>query len=577
MSSRLRSLLVAFSWVVCQLESVGQQSGAIAGGEWKELWQYVSSGSLYGDLGVPLAAGADVNGDGIADVLAGDRTYSWTATYSGAVHALSGLDGRLLWRFDGAKAYDDTGFAVGFCDDVNGDGRAEVLVGAPRAPNGGADPGPGLVYLASGADGTPLRVHRGLGHAYETEYFGWAVTGLGDQDDDGLGDYAVGAPFGPNWSGAWIDAGRMVVYSGATGAALAELRGSNRDQGLGESLARWRDFDGDGHEELLVGVPGFSGTRRAEGAAYIYSPSRRQVLAVVSGGREAMYLGQVVANAGDLDGDGIADFMCSYPGADVVGLNDNGYAVAISGLTLGRLWHVTGIKSGDMLGSAIAAGGDLDRDGCEEVLVGVAGRHQGSGGSATVYGSVQVRSGRDGALLWEIFGPTPWGDFGWAVAGQVDLDNNAINEIVIGEPDGASVGRVRAYSFDPYLWPDRLSLSAAAGGAVHYRVDFPSTEAGLYYGLLASAAGRGPTTFQGIQVPLTRDSLFQRLVHGWSPPPLQGGLGRLDANGDAAAVLAPGPGAMSSWVGLTLYAAAISHDGASARLSSAPAPLTIRP
>ena len=136
-----------------------------------------ANGSRFGDS---VAGAGDVNGDGFADVIVGARG-------AGSAYVYSGADGTVLRRFDGVAAGDRLGSSVAGAGDVNRDGFADVIVGAPRADAGGMDEA-GSAYVYSGKDGTLLWQFDG---AREYAYLGSSVDGAGDVNRDGFADLIV--------------------------------------------------------------------------------------------------------------------------------------------------------------------------------------------------------------------------------------------------------------------------------------------------------------------------------------------------------------------------------------------------
>jgi hypothetical protein len=124
------------------------------------------------------------------------------------------------FALNGAAAYDSSGVSVAGAGDVNGDGLADLVVGAPRAdPNGDYS---GQSYVVFGkADGCPVELAdvaagRGGGFALngiaEEDLSGLSVSGAGDVDGDGLDDVIVGAPYAdPNGESSGQS---YVVFSG---------------------------------------------------------------------------------------------------------------------------------------------------------------------------------------------------------------------------------------------------------------------------------------------------------------------------------------------------------------------------
>jgi hypothetical protein len=112
---------------------------------------------------------------------------------------------------------DRFGEAVAVIGDVNHDGYADLLIGAPR--NGATGDYAGRVYLYSGADRTQLDFKSG---AAAGDNFGASVAGAGDVNGDGYVDYIIGAPY---HDAVASDAGRAYVFSGADGALLYTFDG----------------------------------------------------------------------------------------------------------------------------------------------------------------------------------------------------------------------------------------------------------------------------------------------------------------------------------------------------------------
>jgi hypothetical protein len=148
--------------------------------------------SLYGEsafdwFGTAVAAAGDVDGDDYNDLIVGAPSHSSVHAHAGRAYVFSGVDGRLLWTWDGEATNDRFGAAVAAAGDVNGDGAADLLVGAPlhssRLRNAGR------VYLYSGADGELLKV---LDGRTVDEQFGKSLAGAWQYEASER--YFVGAP-----------------------------------------------------------------------------------------------------------------------------------------------------------------------------------------------------------------------------------------------------------------------------------------------------------------------------------------------------------------------------------------------
>ena len=139
-------------------------------------------------LGQSVSGAGDVDADGTPDLLVGVPNASNTAFWSGSARIYSGANGSLLYELDGGETAEFFGFSVSGVGDADGDGFADVLVGGPFAgPSGRSS---GNAKLLSGADGSTLFKYEGESRG---DSFGRAVSGAGDVNGDGLADVIVGA------------------------------------------------------------------------------------------------------------------------------------------------------------------------------------------------------------------------------------------------------------------------------------------------------------------------------------------------------------------------------------------------
>jgi len=139
-------------------------------------------------MGIAIAAIGDVNDDGVLDLIAGAWGDPTVGPSAGAAEILSGADGALLQRFLADAVQDHFGFAVGAASDVNADGIPDAIVGGWE--NGLVAFWAGMARVYSGADGAVLHTFYGLA---ANDKFGGAVGGVGDIDGDGHADLIVGA------------------------------------------------------------------------------------------------------------------------------------------------------------------------------------------------------------------------------------------------------------------------------------------------------------------------------------------------------------------------------------------------
>ena len=330
-----------------------------------------------GHFGVSVSAAGDIDGDGTPDVAVGAPD---VRSRTGAVYLYSGRNGALIRRLDGAAAGGEFGFAPAPIPDTNADGRPDLLVGAP-----GANSGTGAAYVLSGRDGSVLRTMTGRNAA---ERFGSAVNALRDINGDGKAEILVGAMDRPPSargggdviSGAgdqrlfeipgdasshdlgWayisdagdVDAdgktdilaadfgydgavpgqfaGKAWVYSGADFHLLHAWDGTPQS-GLGECRAAG-DVNGDGYGDLLIAAYNDPSHAQNGGRFSVYSGRDGAELLRLTCNVPGDQFGVDVAAMGDVNGDGFADFAVSAPGADGTAGPNQGAIYIVSGASI---------------------------------------------------------------------------------------------------------------------------------------------------------------------------------------------------------------------------------------------------
>jgi hypothetical protein len=314
-------------------------------------------------FGTSLAVLGDVDGDGFDDFAAG-TPYSNGNT--GELKVVSGLTAQTIYEITGSAGSEYFAHTMASAGDTDGDGVNDLLVYCRS--------GTGVVKLYSGVDGSfRYEIHGRL----FSDYFGEAMAGIHDYDGDGYADFMIGAPDYPN-------GGLVTLYSGWNGAVLDTLSNIN-SANFGEAVAQLGDLNGDGTPELAVGAPETTrlGTSRV-GELHVFSGTDLSLLRYRAGSSYLQKLGSHIANAGDYDGDGIADYLVSSPGSDAGGKSRAGKVELISGANSAVLGTATGWVSHGYFPTAIAGSGDGHRDNVPDALFGF-----GEGGSK-LHGTVQI-------------------------------------------------------------------------------------------------------------------------------------------------------------------------------------------
>lgn len=289
-------------------------------------------------FGLSVGAAGDVNGDGYGDVIVGAFGYDTSELDAGAAFvyfgSASGLSRTADMRLAGRQERGAFGFSVSTVGDVNGDGYDEVVVGAPFEFGGEEAEGRAYVYHGSPA-GPPARPDWSAEGDQDSAYFGDSVSAAGDVNGDGYADLIVGAPL---YDGPFGFAGRALVYHGSAGGlsrtADWAVQGDQPQAYLGGPVASAGDVDGDGFDDVIVGMHSYDHGQRDEGRAFAYLGSASGLSLTPDWAAESNQAGAFfavsVGTAGDVDGDGFDDIVCGANFYDR-GQEDEGVAVIFRG------------------------------------------------------------------------------------------------------------------------------------------------------------------------------------------------------------------------------------------------------
>ncbi|MCI0584218.1 MAG: integrin alpha, partial [Chloroflexi bacterium] len=333
-----------------------------------------------------------MNGDGFDDVIVGAIWFNSGQTNEGRAFVYlgspSGPSATASWTAESNQVGAWFGDSVSGAGDVNGDGFADVIVGASDFDTG---QGVGAAFVFHGdfsiANLVPSQAATSL-EADDPDIgdFGYSLASAGDVNGDGYGDVIVGAPFGAASEGfAFVFHGSPAGISsgGATATAAARITSDQADAELGRSVAGAGDVNGDGFGDIVVGAKGYDAGDEDEGLALIYlggaagtgdgDPSTADTR--LEGNQQSAEFGGTVASAGDVNGDGFADLIVAglnydagqpFEGAAFVfhggagGIADGGPASAATRLETDTM----------NLGLEEASGaGDVNGDGFADVIV----------------------------------------------------------------------------------------------------------------------------------------------------------------------------------------------------------------
>ncbi len=349
-------------------------------------WWVTLNGNNSGDqFGISVDGVGDLNADGYDDFIVGASGADVNGSKSGSSYVYSGKDVSVLYAFHGDNAGDSFGYSVSGAGDVNNDGRADFFVGAKGSDINGDDSG--MVKVFSGLDGAILYTING--DSAESE-FGDAIDGAGDVNNDGYADLIVGAPLKDNYGlGDNENSGAAYILSGADGSTLYMLKGDTAVDYFGGSVGGAGDINNDGYDDFIVGATGDDNNGSSSGSATVYSGIDGSILYAFNGGAMNDQFGVYVSGTGDVNNDGYDDFIIGATGDDTNGLN-TGSAKVFSGVNGAILYEFNGDDPSDKFGASSSAAGDVNSDGYSDLIVGAISDDDngGSSGSARVFSGV---------------------------------------------------------------------------------------------------------------------------------------------------------------------------------------------
>ena len=352
-----------------------------------------------------------------------------------------------------------TQFARAIADigDVNGDGVPDLAVGAPfqdgdfdsTDPGFGKPQNVGKVWVLNGATRAIItELNDPQFQLVQDEKFGgqegWSVAPAGDINGDGIPDVIVGTPHHSVIEGheAAFSVGRTFVFSGATDTVLLTLDDPIVEENAraGTSVVSLGDTDGDGVPDVLVGAPGQNIGDESDGlidvgVAYLYSGANGSLIRTLNHPNQTVNarFGFAVANAGDVDGDGVSDALIGAPGS--------GEAFVFSGKTGTLIFTIPSptAEKEPSFGSAVAGGKDLDRDGIPDFAVGAPLMKSAQGG-------VFLFKGSDGTLIRKLRISTPqkFSKFGAFVSLIGDFTGDHRADVFVGAPEQDVGGLINA-------------------------------------------------------------------------------------------------------------------------------------
>jgi hypothetical protein len=356
------------------------------------------------------------------------------------------------WFFNGNTSGENMGSAVSAAGDVNGDGEADVLVGAQKYTLNQYREGAAFVFYGSGGGLSSIPDWK-MGGGQQGTMYGCELKGLGDVNADGFDDITVGACELNLLEGSTITkskVGAAYVYYGEQNFAAKtdpdwELIGDQAEARLGSALSGFVDEQQDEsikYADLLVGTPYYDSIEKinvGKVALFLGSDTglgNSSVWEVVGETSSALF-GNSVDNAGDVNNNGYDDVIIGAPRPSSIG-----YAYVFlnsaDGLSTTHSWRVSDEESGSSFGTSVAGVGDVNKDGYDDVLVGAPTKKILIDEVSQAVGCVSLYLGSSGGLSttssWTYCADQVGGQFGASVAAAGDINQDGYADFLVGMP-----------------------------------------------------------------------------------------------------------------------------------------------
>jgi len=439
-----------------------------------------------------VSTAGDLNADGFSDVLLGAPTFDNGQADEGAVFVFygsasgPGVSADLVLEQDQAGA--QFGYSVNLAGDVNNDGYADIVIGAPFYDQTQSDEGRIFVYHGS-ASGIGAVADWTYGPGLAEVLAGWSVALAGDVNGDGFSDIVVGAPWYSN--GFFHQGSAMVFHGSSSGLSPSyDWRGNSwlESAEYGYSVHGAGDINGDGFHDIIVGAPYLSNGQLFEGRVFGYYGSAAGLSQVpdwtFEGNQASAYVGYSVSTAGDINGSGYCEVIVGAPKYDQAFIDEGSVFVffgSATGFAELPSWSAYGGQIDSGFGTSVSFAGDVNGDGFSDIVIGAPSftNSELREGRAFVY--FGAASGFSSIPHWLAESNQANARFGQSVSTAGDVNGDGFSDIIVGAPwydtGQSNVGQAFIY------------FGAASGVSPTYGWRCESNQNGAELGYSVASAG----------------------------------------------------------------------------------------
>ena len=425
--------------------------GIVTDYSWREISDQVGA-----NMGASVSTAGDVNNDGYADIIIGAPHYDNGQSDEGRAfvyHGSStGLPTIANWSVESNQEGAQMGVSVSTAGNVNGDTYDDVIIGANLFDtDDGTDAGRVYVFHGS-SSGLSMTPDWTADGDTDDALLGEAVSTAGDINNDGYDDVIIGAP-------GWTIKGRVYVYHGSSSGLSLSADSTYFDSNvtnLGVSVDTAGDVNGDNYDDVIMGAS-FSSTY-AGGVAFLHYGSSTTLSPTAdwaTGITQTMAgYGLAVSSAGDVNNDGYSEIIVGAPDYDTDIISDTGKVFVYHGSSSGPStiedWSIEGEIEFAAFGNAVDNAGDVNGDGFSDVVIG-AFAYDNIGRAYVYQGST---TGLGTSPEWFADGEQSFTGFGASVGGAGDVNGDNTDDIIIGASEFFQGGITTGAAYVYYGIPD---------------------------------------------------------------------------------------------------------------------------